>query len=81
METNNDLLSSNMEYTKKVINSEIDKLYNKLQFAFRTIDIQKERIKHLQFNNVALARAYAKKLGILLTQKQFNRRYKKVLQV
>ncbi len=69
----------NREFTKRQINEMIDKLYDEI----KKLSVENEDIKvinaKIQKEKNKLAYAYARKIGVILTQKEFNRKYKNKL--
>lgn len=68
-------IETNREYTKKQINKIIDELYNDLKKMSLQRDNSEKELKKANEQKVILARAYAKKIGVILTQKQYNKKY------
>ncbi len=65
----------NREYTKKQVNKIIDNLYNDLKKMSLKRDESEKELKRVNEKKVILAKAYAKKIGVILTQKQYNKEY------
>lgn len=69
------IIESNRELTKKKINEEIDKLYNEI----RKISLENEDLKKcnsiIETDKTRFAIAYAKKIGVILTQRQYNKQF------
>ena len=73
------IIEMNREFTKRQINEMIDKLYDEI----KKLSVENEDIKvinaKIQKEKNKLAYAYARKIGVILTQKEFNRKYKNKL--
>ncbi len=69
------IIELNREYTKNQINKEIDKLYNEI----KKMSLENEELKktnaQIQKNKTKLAYAYARKIGVILIQKEYKRRF------
>lgn len=69
------IIELNREYTKNKINKEIDKLYDEIKrVSVENLELKKTNA-NIQKNKNKLAYAYARKIGVILTQKEYNRKF------
>jgi len=71
---NKTLLECDREYVKEKVNVLVDRFFDDMKVVNNTLHEQEKLIKKLEFSNTMLARGYAIKLGILLTQKQWEKK-------
>ena len=73
---NNQLLESDREYVKLKVCLHIDRFFDDFKKVNEELFEQKRYIGKLEYSKRILARAYAVKLGILVTKKQFRKMMK-----
>ena len=71
----NQIIDTNKNYVLNIIEENIDLFCNAIKKKNTQIEELIEENKNLEKNRGSLARAYAKKLGGLMTIKQYNRKY------
>ncbi len=69
----NERLESDRAYVKKEVNKLIDGFFDDFKKVNNKLKDQEKLIKELDYTKTIFARAYAVKLGILLTRKQFEK--------
>ncbi len=72
-------LESDREYVKKEVCKLIDGFFNDLNKVNNTLHEQEKLITNLKYSNTKLARAYAIKLGIVITKKRWKKLCEKKL--
>ena len=70
-------IETNRNYAKKQINIIIDDLFNDLKKMSCKVDSLEKDKKRIRKNKVILAKAYARKIGVILTQKEYNKKFTK----
>lgn len=71
------LVELNRDYVKKQVNKIIDDLFDDLKkMSLKVASLEKEK-KRITENKVILARAYARKIGVILTQKEYIKKFVK----
>lgn len=71
------IVELNREYTKSEINKQIDALYDDMKKMSEENYELKKTNASLQKNKSKLAYAYARKIGVIVTQKEYNKEFKK----
>ncbi len=73
------LVELNRKFTKNQINKEIDKLYNEIKkVSLENFELKKTNA-NIQKEKNKLAYVYARKIGVILTQKEYNRKFLKYI--
>ncbi|MCH7828144.1 MAG: hypothetical protein IIC75_09295 [Bacteroidetes bacterium] len=66
------LIESNRHYVKKQVAEIIEHLFNDIKkMAYKIDSLEKDK-KRIEQNRVTLARAYAKAIGVIITQKEME---------
>ena len=65
-------LESDRDYVKKEVCKLVDGFFNDLKKVNAKLIDREELIKRLEYKNTRLARAYAIKLGILITKRRWE---------
>ena len=71
------IVEINREYTKNQINKVVDNLFDDLKKMSLKVDSLEKDKKRLEKNKTILARAYCRKIGVIVTQKEYIRETKK----
>ena len=66
-------LESDREYVKNVVNTLIDGFFNDLKKVNNNLQEKEKLITKLEYGKTLLARAYAIKLGVLITKKHWKK--------
>lgn len=69
------IVELNREYTKSEINKQIDALYDEIKKMSEENHELRKTNASIQKNKTKLAYAYAKKIGVILTQKEYNKKF------
>ncbi len=69
------IIEINREYTKNEINKKIDELYNVIKKLSLENDNLKKSNESIQKEKAKFARAYAREIGLILTQKEYNKKF------
>ena len=70
------LIESTRTYIKHQISKEVDKLFDEIKkLSLENEDLKKTNA-HKQKEINKLAYAYARKIGVILTQKEYNKKFK-----
>lgn len=67
------VIEINRNNTKKEINKLIDKLYDEIKKLSVKQEEKEKIIKSIQKSKLNLAKAYSREIGVILTQKEFDR--------
>ncbi|GAI11946.1 unnamed protein product [marine sediment metagenome] len=69
------VVESNREDVKKQVNKIIDNLFDDLKKMSYKIDALEKEKKRINENKVVLAKAYARKIGVILTQREYDKKF------
>ena len=70
------LIESDREFVKKKILLEVDKFFDDFKKYNRNLMEIETQLRTVTYSKMLFARAYAINLGIILTKKQFQKRFK-----
>jgi len=72
------LIESNREHTKKLICKELDNLFNEIKKCnIKRKDLEK-KIKLIEKDRIKLAYAYSRKIGVIVTMKEYNKKFSQI---
>jgi len=77
MTKTNELIESDREYVKKKVLTEIDKYFDDFKKYNQKLMLIEKQLKTVTYQKIIFARAYSVNIGLILTRKQFNKRYNK----